>query len=244
MRVLPSTRREYSSEMDRSSNLNSFCNGYHRDNTVSQRANEVNERSRFHTSSAAGDDLKQLSNGKIVGSRQENQSPPCRRDTLGGNTYKPLGSQSFHTPPTRMVRDCLEFPSDQSSERTLSNSNERRSALKILAQPDLRDSLPRNSLTSKAQDQRVALEGRAGSSPVTRISTTSHLQETEPEDTIITIPPFVSKSSGNRRTTRSTARRVSRSPLASLKLKRTTVTKSHIPSRKKLCTDRGNTVPF
>ncbi|KAH0882230.1 hypothetical protein HID58_058326 [Brassica napus] len=80
------------------------------------------------------DHSRELSSGKIVSSRE----PHPIRDLSVGYTSKANDSQSSHTPPSRPIRERMDLPNEPSSERTLSTSRERRSALERIAEPDLR----------------------------------------------------------------------------------------------------------
>nr|VDD60212.1 unnamed protein product [Brassica oleracea] len=80
------------------------------------------------------DHSRELSSGKIVSSRE----PHTIRDLSVGYTSKANDSQSSHTPPSRPIRERMDLPNEPSSERTLSTSRERRSALERIAEPDLR----------------------------------------------------------------------------------------------------------
>ncbi|KAF3489366.1 hypothetical protein F2Q69_00053950 [Brassica cretica] len=113
------------------------------------------DRSRAYHHSEVECNTKELSSGKVVSSRHYQTLVPQRGDHLGANTSKPFGSQSSHTPPPRPVRERLEFPSEQSSERTLSNSNERRSALERISEPDLRNSISRDKPRSSGVQDRI-----------------------------------------------------------------------------------------
>ncbi|KAL0795940.1 hypothetical protein Bca101_067317 [Brassica carinata] len=121
--------------------------------------------------------------GKVVSSKDAPlPTLPARDEPLGVNTSRHSGSQSSHPPPSRHIRDRLEFLSKLRSERTISNSRERRSAHERLNWQDLRDKSPlrnfhsdgksRNQGSTPRQEQRRAPEGVDGSSSGQRISAT------------------------------------------------------------------------
>ncbi|KAF3591595.1 hypothetical protein DY000_02023199 [Brassica cretica] len=162
----------------------------------------IEDRSRAYHHSEVECNTKELSSGKVVSSRHYQTHVSQRGDHLGANTSKPFGSQSSHTPPPRPVRERLEFPSEQSSERTLSNSNERRSALERISEPDLRNSISRDKpRSSGVQDRLMVLEGIEGSSSAPRIPAPLRLQDSDSEGQInITIPHVICKTGAKRKT--------------------------------------------
>ncbi|CAN6858626.1 unnamed protein product, partial [Brassica oleracea] len=96
------------------------------------------------------------------------------------------GKISSHTPPPRPLRERLEYPTEPSSERTLSTSRERRSALARISEPDLRDKLQSSSPYNMEIDDS---QGRVVPAP--RASATLRIQESEMDDNVdvnITIP--------------------------------------------------------
>ncbi|CAF2027288.1 unnamed protein product, partial [Brassica napus] len=186
----------------------------------------------------------ELSSGKVVSSRHYQTPVPQRGDHLGVNTSKPFGSQSSHTAPPRPVRERLEFPSEQSSERTLSNSNERRSALERISEPDLRNSISRDKpRSSGVQDRLMVLEGIEGSSSAPRIPAPLRLQDSDSEGQInITIPHAICKTGAKRKVSRTPTKQVRRSPLLGQKLKKSSmVVRPLMPPRKKPCLGHEDT---
>ena len=166
---------------------------------------------RYHTGdrnqSDKGSGVKELSSGKILGDRHDQPTLPPVRGSSGVNTSKNLGSQSSHTPPPRPIRERLDYPNEVSSERTLSTSRERRSALARIAEPDLRDNLSRSSPHNLetdntqgrmdhedglSQQNNVLASGpsKRGSTSAPRVSATLRIQEPQIMDNVnITIPP-------------------------------------------------------
>ncbi|CAG7880359.1 unnamed protein product, partial [Brassica rapa] len=170
-------------------------------------------------------------------------------------------SLSSHTPPPRPIRERLDYPNEVSSERTLSTSRERRSALARIAEPDLRDNLPRSSPHNLetdstqgrtdhedglSQQNNVLPSGlsKRGSTSAPRVSATLRIQEPQIMDNVnITIPPSVQKSTGKRKVPSSSRKRVPRSPLKGLKLRKAGIIKPQNLPRKRFCSDRDPTLP-
>lgn len=198
--------------------------------------NPISERSRSNKESS----LNKLSSGKIVSSREKPSSRCLVIGPSGDNTSRLIGSQSSHTPPPRPLRERLEYPTEPSSERTLSTSRERRSALARISEPDLRDKLQSSSPYNMEIDDS---QGRVVPAP--RASATLRIQEPEMDDNVnvnITIPASLQRSAGKRRVP-SARKKVPRSPLQSLRLKKTIIAKSQVPARRRLCKDKDYTLP-
>ncbi|KAG2284054.1 hypothetical protein Bca52824_055274 [Brassica carinata] len=198
--------------------------------------NPISERSRSNKESS----LNKLSSGKIVSSREKPSSRCLVIGPSGDNTSRLIGSQSSHTPPPRPLRERLEYPTEPSSERTLSTSRERRSALARISEPDLRDKLQSSSPYNMEIDDS---QGRVVPAP--RASATLRIQESEMDDNVnvnITIPASLQRSTGKRRVP-SARKKVPRSPLQSLRLKKTIIAKSQVPARRRLCKDKDYTLP-
>lgn len=205
---------------------------------------------------------RELASGKVLSTRE---TPPSSRVSLGDNTSTRIGSQISHTPPSRTLRDRLEFPNEQSSERTLSNSNERRSALLRIAEPDRRkaptlgDSNGRDGNRVQSMEAPTASpnlhiqsrehDGTGGSASGPRVPASLRIQEPpEPQEPLdqfdsvnISVPQSLGKATGKRKTTRTTVRRVARSPLKGILLSKAGQARASKPPRKKLCTDREYT---
>lgn len=181
------------------------------------------------------------------------RSSPPSREHLGGNTSKAIGSQSSHTPPPRPVRERMEFPNEISSERTLSTSRERLSALARIAEPDLRHTSPRIftrriSLPPREHNERGSgsdHRGETEDSSSQRVPASLRLQEPPPQvDSVnITIPPTQSKAAGIREVAVTPRKRVLRSPMQALKLRKTSGVKSSKPARRKLGLDKDYNLP-
>ncbi|CAN7004109.1 unnamed protein product [Brassica oleracea var. botrytis] len=81
--------------------------------------------------------------------------------------------------------------------------------------------------------------------PAPRASATLRIQESEMDDNVnvnITIPASLQRSTGKRRVP-SARKKVPRSPLQSLRLKKTIIAKSQVPARRRLCKDKDYTLP-
>ncbi|KAL0710798.1 hypothetical protein Bca4012_017776 [Brassica carinata] len=165
---------------------------------------------------------KELSSGKIVSGSKSLQSNHIAARPLGDDTSKDNTSYNSRTPPSRSVRDRLEHPSEPSSERTLTTSREKRSALKRLESdlrntPQLSNSRQASSGKRKERTNRLETtppqdhirEKEANEGSRARIPAALRLQEPAPviETVTVSIPPSQSKSAGKRRVT-SSARRV------------------------------------
>ncbi|KAJ4891846.1 Uncharacterized protein Rs2_31594 [Raphanus sativus] len=197
-----------------------------------------------------------LASGKTVSASKESPISALQRDHLGANTFKATESHQSRTPPSRPLRDRIEFPSEQSSERTVSNSRERRPALDRIVETDLRNTPPLGGSHSNgfrrnraiidedrpAKVHLTTVEQEEAPSEDRRIPAPLRLQAPQSpiENVTITLPPTSSKSAGRRRTVRATTKRVVRSPMLNQRLKRNLTTRSSNPPRKKLCTDRVN----
>lgn len=180
---------------------------------------------------------RELSSGKIVGHRETTLAPHRDRSHSGGNTSKHLGSHSSHTPPPKSAHDRLEFPQEHNSGISLSSSVGRRSVLERIADPTM-DNTPR--ITTRLSSTPVAV----GDSSSSRIHVSQRL--TEPEANVetveISIPAKMSKTASKRRVTTS-RKKVSRSPLQALKVKKVTGAKTQASARRKLAIDRHSDMP-
>ncbi|KAF3575383.1 hypothetical protein F2Q69_00062331 [Brassica cretica] len=78
-------------------------------------------------------DRNTSSGGKLVSNSKSLASNGLMVDALGANTSIDAGSHNSCTPPSRQLRERLEFPHELSSERTLTTSRERRSTLERIA---------------------------------------------------------------------------------------------------------------
>ncbi|KAJ4889310.1 DUF4283 domain-containing protein [Raphanus sativus] len=171
---------------------------------------------------------RELSSGKIVGGNEILPLPPLAREPLGDNTpCQCLGSQVSHTPPARLVRDRLEFPSEHSSAKSRSSTGGRKSALDRIQGPSSRSNPALEAPTEAGNDSALR-----DSSSNTRVPAVLRLQEPDSQvDTVnISIPVNLSKPSAKRRLTKSqAAKRVARSPLKNAKLKSVASTSAKPP---------------
>ncbi|CAN7077584.1 unnamed protein product, partial [Brassica oleracea var. botrytis] len=165
----------------------------HHDRVTNNRDMRQTSLNRGGDSSAAYNSLNQYPyrGGSFKETSNRDRSRAYHHSEVECNTKElSSGKVSSHTPPPRPVRERLEFTSEQSSERTLSNSNERRSALERISEPDLRNSISRDKpRSSGVQDRLMVLEGIEGSSSAPRIPAPLRLQDSDSEGQInITIP--------------------------------------------------------
>ncbi|KAL0845557.1 hypothetical protein Bca101_018803 [Brassica carinata] len=168
---------------------------------------------------------RDLSGGRDDGSHGTPHILSSGRISLGGNTSENGEGPCSQTTPPRTMQERLEFPTEPSSEQTVSDSRGRKSALQRLKDPDTKSSSPRSSSFSKRTATPEKLE------PALKI-----------ENVTISLPPK-GKGTVNRKVSRVSIRRVARSPSIALKPNRTIATKSSNPSRKKQSTDKASSLP-
>lgn len=203
-------------------------------NTTSGYERHRRQSPRDHPPSQTDNCRRELSSGKLVSNNKSLASNGLMVDPLGANTSIDAGSHNSRTPPSRQLRERLEFPQELSSERTLTTSRERRSTLERITEPDLRDTLPlslsqrsnsgkRKEMSSQPDtisplDHRRLKSGKEGPSVAPRAPASLRLQEPSAHsgEVRITIPPSQNKAEGKRRVTK-VQRRVARSPLKTLK---------------------------
>ncbi|CAN7119404.1 unnamed protein product, partial [Brassica rapa subsp. narinosa] len=165
----------------------------------------------------------------------------------GNDQVRPNASASSHTPPPVPIRERMEPPAGNSSPLESCKSRERRSALLRLAAPDLRDQLPRRSPISKQSGRLQDVEIISGDTPIqARRDATNEIRGTcfSRTDTPAVHEP-TAPASTKRRTTRNTAnKRIARSPLPGFKLKKVNALKPNPPPRKRICTEKGRSLPW
>lgn len=230
----------------------------HDDNNRDSYRQRPSEQFSEHNRNEQYDNRRELSSGKIISSSETPRYLPTRRVSFGDNTSKNGNAPHSHTPPSRSLHDRLEFPLEQSSERTISDSRGRRSAFHRLSEieqrnspipsetPDMRidppgSATPRNLAAKEAQ---INTKHNTGSSSGNRGPVLSRLQDPADQVDIVTISlPPTSRGTGNRKVTKATSRRVTATPRNALKIRRTTVTKSSNTPRKKLRSNKASSLP-
>ncbi|KAH0891016.1 hypothetical protein HID58_053445, partial [Brassica napus] len=198
----------------------------------------------------------------------------------GSSGKRPLRSPEEHYQSPEPTRDITTHAAPVGTVSGSLRSQERRSALDRLADPDLRDHLPRRRMPSassgRLQDVEIMYDGDVnrgtplGASLLNAISPTvedtehnsarapatqrlgglatlgsrertkTALAAIEPPPT--TVEPTVSKAIAKRRVP-ATRKRVARSPLQALKKKKVIVPKA-LPQRKRICTEKGTSMPY
>ncbi|KAL0695537.1 hypothetical protein Bca4012_062717 [Brassica carinata] len=173
--------------------------------------------------SRSGDDIgqeRELSSGKLV-SRGGDLNPPIAKRLSGGRipALERLSVSTTRRDPKRKA--SLTFEDDNSGDDT---------TLKSL----------------RSSRNRIPAEERLLEDDAQRIPATLRLSDPpEPTRSVrITIPQSPLKAGGKRRLTKSEAnKRVPRSPLQSVKLKKVALSKTVKPARKRLCSERNSLLP-
>lgn len=191
---------------------------------------------------------REHSSGQIVLSKNSNLRHRHGRDeALGANTSQDNASYNSRTPPSRSARDRLIFPTEISSERTLTTSREKRSALERI-ESDLRNTTPLSTSRLGKRKERDTCEGSVPQEEMAdiRTRTPAPLRLEEPaleiDSVTVSIPASQSKSGTKRRVT-STTRRVPRSPLRAMKLKKAALARVALPPRKKTGAEKEKNLP-
>ncbi|RID72174.1 hypothetical protein BRARA_C04079 [Brassica rapa] len=168
---------------------------------------------------------RELSSGKIVGSKDDPRSQHSRRNFLGDNTS---GKGDAHSSGRKSALDRLKDPEGRNISPRSSSSKSR------IATPE--NLVPKQDKLKQNGDQ------RSTSGP--RVPASLRLQEPalQIDNVTISLPPRA-KQTGNRKVSRVSVRRPARTPLMALKPKRTTATKSANPSRKKIALDKPTSLP-
>ncbi|KAF3570829.1 hypothetical protein F2Q69_00062332 [Brassica cretica] len=94
-------------------------------NTTSGYERHRRQSPRDHPPSQTDKRRRELCSGKLVSNSKSLASNGLMVDPLGANTSIDAGSHNSRTPPSRQLRERLEFPQELSSERTLTTSRER-----------------------------------------------------------------------------------------------------------------------
>ncbi|KAJ4889499.1 hypothetical protein Rs2_29247 [Raphanus sativus] len=147
----------------------------------------------------------------------------------------------------------MEFPMETGA-RSSTSSKRRRSALERIAEPDLRLSLSggrsrglelsqADNANSPSVQNRRQIEATDGSSSAPRIPATLRLQETEvPLDSVNITIPAKTGTTVKRRVT-SSRKKVARSPLQGVKVRKPATSKTQKTARKRLCPEHDPNLP-
>ncbi|WZZ55990.1 hypothetical protein YC2023_056097 [Brassica napus] len=258
---------------------------------ISIPSNDHREQARRNSRSRLDWRIRQDNNNSIVSNshiqkservvlQETNQASPGQ--ATGGSHQRQNGSVSSHTPPPLPPRERMDL-SGNSNPTESGKSSERRSALLRLAEPDLRDQLPkRSSISGESRLHEVIIgsegaaplgspPGRGTSGPSAQVTTSPTVEQVRApasqrlgglaslgskEKTRATLNQIVAVTSTKRsvaavadsvkapkrRTTAS--RRVARSPMQGINLRKVNIARSTNPPRKRICTEKGRTLPW
>lgn len=211
------------------------------------------------TKASEDNDSRVLSSGVVIRHQDipvDNASHPSAN---AGVFNRFSSSQISHTPSPRNLRERLEYPNDVGSTGGTPNpsSRKRRLSLGRTTEPDLRELIsprPTSSLDSgRLQEVEIQYDGVENEhiSPVVtnssalppRIPAALRLSdgqrdEAGPSSKLFTATPPLSKTAGKRKVPRVTTKRVVRSPMRALNLRRAAVGRSANPPKKNLCVDK------